>query len=223
MEYNANDWPLERLAATGKRYSVITTDPPWHFRTWSEKGTGRSASQHYDVQSTQWLIELGPHIRRLATPNCFLYLWTVQTHIPDALDIIRAWGFEFKTVAFTWVKLSRNCPPGEFREHFGMGMHTRANPESVYEAHYATEGTCQECLLGRHGDPDRWSRGERQLIISPVREHSRKPDEIYERIERLSPGPYLELFARPNQKRGPLWTAWGLELETNSEIATKTP
>ena len=222
MDFRVQDgWTLEKLADTGRKYAGVVVDPPWHFETWSERGTGRSASQHYDTQGNQWLLDLAPAVKKLATRNSVLYLWVVQTHIPFAVsELMPAWGFEFKTVAFTWVKLSRNCPPGEWREHIGMGMYTRANPESIYEAHYATEGEVSECMLGRRGEPDRWSRGERQLIIAPIREHSRKPDEMYQRIQRLSPGPFIELFARENPARPPSWDAWGT-LETPSQKPRK--
>ena len=119
---------------------------------------------------------------------------------------MNAWGFKFKTVGFTWVKLSRNCPPDKWREHFGMGYYTRANPESIYT------GETRESFLGRRGDPDVWSHAVRQLLIAPVREHSAKPDEIYARVQELSPGPYLELFARPSPARGELWDSWGIEV-----------
>ena len=117
------------------------------------------------------------NIAQYAERDCALFLWTTDTHLPQALDLIKAWGFEYKTVAFTWAKTTK-----KEKWHFGCGYWTRANPE--------------QCWLATRGHPPRLAKNVRQLIVSPVREHSRKPDEIYERIEQLVPGPYLELFAR---------------------------
>ena len=120
--------------------------------------------------------------------------------LPRALGPIEAWGFTYKTVAFTWAKLNCNVAASSFssQDFFtGMGYWTRANPE--------------QCLLATVGKPRRLSKAVRQLMISPWREHSRKPDEAYGRIEALVQGPYLELFAR---SRRPNWTAWGDQVGT---------
>ena len=108
------------------------------------------------------------------------------------MDLIRAWGFTYKTVGFYWVK--RN--PGRDDASFftGLGYWTRANPE--------------QCLLATRGKPRRRARDVKRLVVEPRREHSRKPDVIRERIERLVEGPYLELFARETK---PGWDAWGAE------------
>ena len=110
--------------------------------------------------------------------------------LPGALDLIKAWGFEYKTVAFTWIKQNRKSE-GIF---LGMGHWTRANAEV--------------CLLATRGSPSRIAKDVHQVIMSPVRDHSRKPDEAAERIERLLAGPYLELFSRASRPR---WTTWGDE------------
>jgi N6-adenosine-specific RNA methylase IME4 len=104
------------------------------------------------------------------------------------LEQIEAWGFEFKTVAFYWVK--RNKHRADF--FTGLGYWTRANPEI--------------CLLATRGNPRRQAKDVRKLVVAPRREHSRKPDCVRERIERLVKGPYLELFARETK---PGWDCWG--------------
>jgi N6-adenosine-specific RNA methylase IME4 len=175
------------------RYAVIYADPPWRFATYSPKGEGRSASAHYRCMAFSDLCRLP--IREHAASDCCLVLWTTDPMLPRAMDLIEAWGFTYKTVAFTWAKLNRSVGGTSFsnQDFFtGMGYWTRANPE--------------QCLLATIGKPRRRSRAIRQLIISPRRGHSRKPDEAYGRIEDLVPGPYLELFAR---SRRPDWTAWG--------------
>lgn len=172
-----------------RRYGAIYADPPWSFRNWSAKGTGRNAISHYDCLDYEALAALP--IGDLAADNCVLFLWAVDPLLPRALDLIKAWGFEYKTVGFYWVKLNAKATRGD--DYFtGLGYWTRANPE--------------QCLLATRGKPPRLSKNVRKLIVDRRREHSRKPDEVRERIERLVNGPYLEVFARET-KSG--WSCWG--------------
>jgi N6-adenosine-specific RNA methylase IME4 len=129
-----------------------------------------------------------------------LLLWTTDPLLEKAFDVIRAWGFTYKTVGFYWAKLRKPellYSDGNF--FTGLGFWTRANPEP--------------CLLATRGKPHRCSANVRKLIVSPRREHSRKPDEVYERIEALCEGPYLEMFARFSQPgfSRPGWDLWGHE------------
>jgi N6-adenosine-specific RNA methylase IME4 len=174
-------------------YGAILADPPWRYMTWSAKGTGRSAEQHYQTMGPDEIRALP--VGALAAPDCALLLWATFPNLPLALDVIGAWGFTYKTAAFVWAKTARS-QANSFapKHHIGLGHWTRANAEL--------------CLLATKGHPTRLDKGVRQLIVSPVRQHSRKPDEQYERIERLVAGPYLELFAR---QRRPGWDAWGDE------------
>lgn len=162
-------------------YGAILADPPWRFQNWSSKGEKKNAKRHYQTMSLEELrgLELP------AADNCALLMWIIDTHMPDALELIKAWGFTYKTVAFVWVKPS-----------IGLGYWSRKQAEL--------------CLLATKGKPKRLnlSGGVRQLIEAPRREHSRKPDDIYERIEQLVAGPYLEMFARQSW---PGWDAWGAE------------
>lgn len=120
-----------------------------------------------------------------AADNCALFMWVVDSHLDQAMALIEAWGFKYKTVAFVWAK-----PPP-----FGMGYWTRKRAEL--------------CLLATRGKPKRLSGGVDQLIEAPRREHSRKPDEARRRIARLVPGPYLEMFAREKPDG---WDVWGNEV-----------
>jgi N6-adenosine-specific RNA methylase IME4 len=181
-----------------RKYGVIYADPPWSFRNWSAKGTGRNAVSHYDCLDLPSLAALP--IADLAAENCALFLWATDPLLPRALDLIRAWGFEYKTVAFYWVKL--NTTPKHDADYFtGLGYWTRANPE--------------QCLL-----PPRKAKDVRRLVVERRREHSRKPDCVRERIERLVAGPYLELFARQT-KEG--WDCWGdqVALFDNGAVLTR--
>jgi N6-adenosine-specific RNA methylase IME4 len=126
--------------------------------------------------------------------------WAVWPELPGALDVIAAWGFQYQTAGFVWVK--QNASGDLFT---GMGYHTRANTEP--------------CLLATRGSPQRLSKDVHQVVIAPVGEHSEKPDEVYCRIERLYPGPYLELFARKPREH---WTTWGDEIaayDANADFA----
>lgn len=178
-----------------KAYSVIYADPPWNFKTYSEKGTGRGAVAHYRIPSFETLAAMD--VAQYAAKNCVLFLWTTDTHWPQAYKLIEAWGFRYKTVAFTWAKTAKHADLNALAANttkdfpFGGGYWTRANPE--------------QCLLATRGHPKRVAANIPQLLIAPRREHSRKPDETYDRIERLVSGPYVELFARRTPPPG--WDA----------------
>ena len=162
-------------------FGAILVDPPWDFRVWSDKGKGRSPK--YSTMSFESLLSLP--VTDKAAPDAALFLWAVDSHLQQASALIDAWGFVYKTVAFVWGKPS-----------IGLGYWSRKQTEL--------------CLLGTRGKPKRHSGGVRQLIEAPRREHSRKPDQIYERIERLVGGPYLEMFAR---QRWPRWDQWGDQVD----------
>jgi N6-adenosine-specific RNA methylase IME4 len=175
--------------STRRKYGVIYADPPWSFRNWSAKGTGRNAVSHYDCLDFPALTKLP--VSNLAADDCALFLWATDPLLPRAFELIQAWGFEYKTVAFYWAKLNTNAKHGA--DFFtGLGYWTRANPE--------------QCLLATRGKPPRQAKDVRRLVVEKRREHSRKPDCVRERIERLVGGPYLELFAR-EAKQG--WDCWG--------------
>jgi N6-adenosine-specific RNA methylase IME4 len=183
-----------------RRYGAIYADPPWSFRNWSTKGTGRNAISHYDCLSFEKLAKLP--VSKLAAEDCALFLWAVDPLLDKAFELIRAWGFEYKTVGFYWVKENKSGS-GFFT---GLGYWTRANPE--------------QCLMATRGSPRRIGKDVRKLVVEARREHSRKPDQVRERIERLVRGPYLELFARET-KRG--WDCWGnqRDLFDNGAIGTR--
>jgi N6-adenosine-specific RNA methylase IME4 len=187
---------------TKNGYGAIYADPPWHYELWGE-GKTRTASKHYPVMENSNICDMP--VADLAAPDCALFVWITWPKLYDSLDVIRAWGFEYKTCAFAWLK-GNNSQPDFFQEELasqvGMGNWTRANSEV--------------CLLATRGKPKRLNADVRQGIIAPRREHSRKPDGIHERIERLVAGPYLELFAR--QKRAG-WDVWGNQTDKFKEVA----
>lgn len=180
-----------------KRYGVIYTDPPWTFSTYSRKGKGRSAEAYYDCMSLEEIKAV--RVQEWAAKDSVLFLWTTDPLLEQALGVIRAWGFSYKTVGFHWAKLKRSEARHQYTNQSffsGLGFWTRANPEL--------------CLLATRGNPHRRNANVQKLIISPRREHSRKPDEVYERIEALCEGPYLELFARSTRDG---WDSRGVEVD----------
>lgn len=184
------------------RYGAILADPPWHFYNRSPKGEGRNATRHYRTMTVADLAALP--VPFLAADDCALFLWVTDPLLPVGLEIMRAWGFAYKTVAFHWVKTRQDSMFYVERDlPMGLGYWTRANPEL--------------CLLGTHGRPKRRDMGVRRLVMYPRREHSRKPDSIYAGIERLVAGPYVELFARATNTR-PQWTSWGNEVGKFTDV-----
>ena len=179
------------------RYRVIYADPPWTFSTYSRKGKGRSAEAYYDCMSLEE-IKAVP-VKQWAAKDCVLFLWTTDPLLEQALGVIRAWGFTYKTIGFHWAKLKQSAAHDQYTHQSffsGLGFWTRANPEL--------------CLLATRGNPHRRKANVQKLVISPRREHSRKPDEVYDRIEALCDGPYLELFARSTRDG---WHNRGVEVD----------
>jgi N6-adenosine-specific RNA methylase IME4 len=180
-------WPFGNLRMFG--YQVLLIDPPWAFENWSEKGEGRNASQHYATMTWEQIAALP--VGHLASDNCACFLWCVDPLLDRGLDVLKGWGFRYTTVAFTWAKRTRR----DRGWHMGPGYYTRANPET--------------CLLGITGQMERKSASVRQLLVEPLREHSRKPDRVATDIEQLfGDVPRAELFARTKR---PGWDCWGTE------------
>jgi N6-adenosine-specific RNA methylase IME4 len=179
------NWPFGELLPFS--FGVIHADPPWAFENWSEKGEGRNASQHYSTMTWDQIAALP--VGHLAARDCACFLWCVDPLLDKGFDVLKAWGFRYVTVAFTWAKRTKR----DTAWHLGTGYYTRANPET--------------CLLGVTGAMARKSAAVRQLIVEPVRDHSRKPDRIADDIVSLfGDVPRVELFART---RRPGWQAWG--------------
>jgi N6-adenosine-specific RNA methylase IME4 len=172
-----------------KKFNAIMADPPIPFTTWSRKGEGRTPQHHYKCEAFDKLAAIP--VASVAARDCFLFLWVPLRSVFLDEPLMRAWGFVFSGSAFTWAKQNRSGA-GWF---MGGGYGTRKNAEV--------------CWLGRRGKPQRKSAGVRELIVAPRREHSRKPDEVYSRIEAFCDGPYLELYAR---QRWPGWVCVGDEV-----------
>lgn len=186
-------------------FAAILADPPWHFRARTSLQTrnfecARDVEKHYATMGTDDIAAMP--VRDLAGKDAHLFLWATGPCLPQAFEVIEAWGFRYSAVAFVWVKLKRSHNASQLRVlpldatdlHTGLGLTTRHNAEF--------------CLLARRGNAKRVSKKIREIILAPVREHSRKPDQTRERIEQYCCGPYLELFARQSR---PGWTTFGDE------------
>lgn len=173
-------------------WQLVLADPPWRFEVRDRAtGLGRSADAHYPTMELKDILALP--VRRIAAPSSVLLLWTTMVMLADAQRVIRAWGFTYKTCAFAWTKLNADGSPFS-----GTGYYTRSNTEL--------------CLLATRGQGlPRLAMDVGQAILSRRREHSRKPDGVYDRIARLfgSDVRRLELFART---AWPGWATWGREV-----------
>ena len=181
-------------------YAAILVDPPTRFETYggatkvtARGGKNKPATTHYSTMTREALTALP--VADLAADNCVLFLWSCWPTSLQTYGLIESWGFKFKTCAFSWMKVKKDhprIPSDEFDPIMGQGYWTRSNTE--------------HCLLAGRGHPKRLHADVRQAIIEPRREHSRKPECVYARIERLVAGPYLELFARQTRAG---WDSWG--------------
>lgn len=185
------------------QFGVIYADPPWAYQMYSDKGYDKSPDAHYQCMDLEAIKRLP--VMFAGAPNSVLVMWACFPMLPQALDLMAAWGFKYKTGG-PWNKLTTDG-----RQAFGTG--------------YVLRSASELFLIGTHGQPriknhstrnvlftgDAWPDNLRDLgvIVNTLRrEHSRKPDEMYGLLEGLFDGPYLELFARTSR---PGWTSWGNE------------
>lgn len=186
-------WPFGELRPFG--YGAIIADPPWRYQNYSRKGEHKGAAAQYTCMTIDELTDLP--VGHLAKPDCALFLWATAPLLPEALRVMAAWGFQFKS-AGAWAKQSSTGK----KWAFGTGYCFRAATEFY--------------LLGTIGAPTIRSRSIRNLIVAPTRGHSRKPGNLHSDVEALYDGPYAELFGRAKR---PGWDVWGNETEKFLEAA----
>jgi N6-adenosine-specific RNA methylase IME4 len=180
---------MEQIPFPNKKYQIIYADPPWSYRD-KALGGSRGAGCKYPTQEKDWIDNLP--VSEIADKNCILFLWVTMPKLIECWQLIEKWGFEYKTVGFTWVKKNKKAPSW----FWGMGSWTRANAEL--------------CLIATKGKPKRIDAGVHSVIDTPVRAHSQKPDEARERIVKLMGDlPRIELFAREKTDG---WDVWGNEV-----------
>ena len=181
---------LRKLTPSKKKYGTILADPPWRF----QNRTGKMAPEHKRLHRYRTMtieeIKALP-IADMAAEKSHLYLWVPNALLSWGLDVMKAWGFEYKG-NIVWHKIRKDGGP----DGRGVGFYFR---------------NVTELVLGVRGSMRTLKPGRKQvnIIRARKREHSRKPDELYSIIEACSPGPYLELFARTNRTN---WMQWGDEV-----------
>ena len=190
MKKNTNEYinkvQNRTIPFPNKKYKIIYADPPWEYEDKLQHPTCWGGAEfHYQVMSDEEIKKLP--VEEISEPDSILFIWGTWPKLQECLDVINAWGFEYKTIGFVWVKTFGN------RWHFGMGRWTRGNTEFV--------------LLATKGKPKRIKKTVTQLIIQPVKGHSKKPDEVRRKILQLIGDlPRIELFAR-TKVHG--WDVWG--------------
>lgn len=180
-----------------KKYQIIYADPPWTYKKSGGIKSARGlAKNHYNTMDIEDIKNL--NVQSIADKNCYLFLWVTGPCIQEGLNVLKAWGFELFTVAFTWVKKNKKSDS----LFWGMGNSTRANAEYV--------------LLGRKGKLDRVARNIHSVVMSKIEAHSKKPDEVRKRIELLYGDlSRIELFARQKING---WDSWGNEVESDIKL-----
>ncbi len=181
------------ISFPNKKYSIIYADPPWLYTSdpKSKRGIWGLSQNHYKSMTFDELKKLP--VADISEKDSILFMWATFPNLPKAIEVLESWGFTYKTVAFTWVKQNK---AGTDIKKYGLGWYTRSNAEI--------------CLIGRKGKFDRKSAKVQQIILSPIGEHSKKPDETRDRILELCGDlPRIELFAR---QKTPGWDVWGNEV-----------
>lgn len=177
------------IFTTNKKYDVIYADPPWQYGD-KLSGKGMTGACPYPTMKLEDICNLP--IQRLAKKDCFLFMWVTMPMLQEGLEVIKSWGFKYRTCAFCWVKTN----PKSGTLVSGMGKYTMGNAEL--------------CLLARKGTPKRVSKSVKQIVLEPRKRHSEKPNEVRNRIlELCGGGDFIELFAR-QQTEG--WDCWGNEV-----------
>jgi N6-adenosine-specific RNA methylase IME4 len=181
-----------------KKYKIILADPPWSYKDKAKSGK-RGVEYKYSTMKLPELKALD--ISTISDDDCALFMWATAPLLPEAIALMEAWGFKYKTVAFTWVK--HHAKSGKLC--WGMGNYTRANPEFV--------------LLGIKGKPKRLDAGVHSVINAARGAHSAKPHEVQDKIVKLLGDiPRAEMFARHPMKG---WDVWGDEVVCDFNIERK--
>ena len=179
------------IFTSDKKYDIIYADPPWSYKVWSDKGDSRCAESHYPTMQKADIQRLP--IERIAAKDSVLFLWVTAPCLIEGIELITAWGFTYKTVAFTWVKQNKKSDS----IFMGMGYYTRANAE--------------DCLIATRGKVlERKSHSVSSVVLSHIERHSKKPNEVRDRIvELFGDLERIELFAREYADG---WDCWGNEV-----------
>lgn len=161
------------------KYEIIYADPPWSYnsrRAKYIKNNSWETAKHYDTMSLEEIKNL--NIKGIAADNCIIFMWATLPLLQEWLDVLKAWGFKYKTTGFTWIKQYSKSK----KICFWLGSYTRSNAEV--------------CLIGIRGKPKIYDKNISSVIIADRGKHSKKPDIVRVNIEKMCRGTKIELFAR---------------------------
>lgn len=177
------------IFSAAKKYDVIYADPPWRYQ---DKSCSGACAVHYNTMTLQEMRELP--IKKLAEKDCILFMWITYPMMEEGIELMKAWGFKYKTIGFQWIKLNKR----NREKVFGLGRWTRGNTEA--------------CFIGTRGRPKRKNNSISQIVEEIRLEHSRKPEIVREKIKALMGEDlkYVELFARQEAEG---WDCWGNEVK----------
>ena len=193
----------ETSPKSNKKYQIILADPPWSY---ADQGCQGTMANHYKGMKIEDICKLP--VKNITDDNCILFLWTTFPMLKEALKVIDAWGFDYKTIAFLWIKLNKKQGQQETflrqKYFYGLGRWTRGNTEP--------------CLLATKGKPKRISKSVFQIIEAPLKRHSEKPNEARKKIRELCGDNVnrIELFAR--EKTDWFGDVWGNEVESDIDL-----
>ena len=185
---------------TDKSYNIIYADPPYSYRDKRDKHPRLcgGASVHYNTMNLEDIKNLP--VNKITDKNCMLFLWTTFPNLQEGLDVVKAWGFDYRTLGFSWIKLNKK----NGKPFFGIGYYTKSN--------------CECCLIGVKGKPIVASNFVSSVVMSPREQHSKKPNIVREKIVELCGDvPRIELFARERYDK---WDCWGDDQSLNIEDTT---
>lgn len=175
-----------------KKYQIIYADPPWSYED-KKANDPAMGGITYPTMSLNDIKNLP--IKEIVEKDCVLFLWATMPMLKEALEVINAWGFNYRTCAFTWVK----------QNPLGQGIYSGLG--------HWTNGNAELCLFAKKGTPKRQSKSVKQIVLSPRSRHSEKPSEVRNRIIQLMGDlPRIELFARQKTEG---WDVWGNEIESD--------
>lgn len=177
------------------KFSLIMADPPWQFKTYSDKGKDKSPEQHYRCLNIEDIKNIP--VQNIAAKDSVLVMWVYNPMLPEAIEVMESWGYKFVTILFNWTKTTNDG----LTSAFGTGYYTRHNTEI--------------CLLGKKGKGLKVkSHSIRQQVSTPKEQHSKKPEIVRDNlIELFGDVPRVELFARPNASNQTGWTLIGNEID----------
>lgn len=192
---------------TRDKYDIIYADPPWSY---NDSGCHGAAAKQYNTMSQEELYNLP--IKRICNKDAVLFMWVTYPKLQEALDVIRLWGFTYKSIGFQWVKLNKKANNLSLLQKIteGAPIEEAMFSQCFYGLGRWTRGNTEMCIIATKGKVSRIDTAVPQLVFSPIGRHSSKPAEVRKRIVQLvGDKPRIELFAREHVDG---WDCWGNEV-----------